>query len=210
MKKAIYVTSIIVSFLLGNLHLCGQVTITGPSCVTSGVMYLYTINGTFDSSSSMKVCVTGGIIDTTHASCAEEDWLPFVKIAWNSNITRGSILITSSSGDDSLAVGITLPLAGGAIDSASLVQLSDSTREPAAIYCSPPGGGGCSPFYVYQWQQSANNMAWDDMPGATGQDLVFSAPVLETTYYRRKTKTTESDAEAYTQSAAVVINPVEN
>lgn len=187
-----------------------QVSITGPACVTSDIMYLYTINGTFDSSSTMKVCVTGGIIDTSNASCAEGEWLPFVKIAWNNNITNGSILITSSSGNDSLDVGITLPLAGGTIDSASLVQLSDSTREPAAIHCSAPAGGGCSPSYVYQWQQSANNMAWDDIPNATGQYLSFSAPVLLTTYYRRKTKTTESDAVAYTQAAAVVINPIEN
>lgn len=187
-----------------------QVNITGPTCVTSEVMYLYTINGTFDSSSTMKVCVTGGIIDTTHATCAEGEWLPFVKVAWNSNISSASIVITSSSGNDSLDIGITLPLAGGTIDSASMIQLSDSTKIPVTLYCSAAGGGGCSLSYVYQWQQSANNMAWDDMPNATGQDLSFSTPVLLTTYYRRKTKTTESDAVAYTQAAVVVINPIEN
>jgi hypothetical protein len=53
--------------------------------------------------------------------------------------------------------------------------------DPGLITGSIPVGN----VYTYQWQQSSNNIAFTDIPGAVSQD--FDPPVITaTTYYRRR------------------------
>jgi hypothetical protein len=192
-------------FLSINNKLFSQVTLSGPDCVTNNTIYLYTVNGNFDSSHTWTICVTGGSIDGIDSSCSAGKWDPFVKISWNSD-SSGSLQLTSDSGNVSLHVDITTQLTGGVIDSTVVVQVVDSVTTPNPILCSTANGGGCSPSYIYQWQQSVDNLTWTDISGATNQNLEFSTALQQSAYYRRKAKTPTSDAIAYSSVAAIFIN----
>ena len=185
--------------------LFSQVTLTGPDCVTTNTVYLYTINGNFDSSHTWTICVTGGSIDGIDSSCEQGKWDPFVKISWNGD-SVGSLQLTSDSGNASLHVAITTQLTGGAIDSVVVIQVVDSVTTPNTILCSVASGGGCAPSYLYQWQQSADNLTWVDLPDATSRNLEFSTAIQQSAYYRRRAKTPTSDAIAYSSVAAIFIN----
>jgi hypothetical protein len=209
MRKVTYgIGCLIVLSLISN-NVFSQVTITGPVCVTNNIVYLYSINGNFDSSHTWKTCVTGGKIDGTDLSCAEGRWDLYIKISWNIG-SSGSIQLTSDSGNASLQVGITTQLSGGIIDSSVLIQVIDSLTTPRTILCSSAGGGSCTPSYIYKWQRSADNMLWIDIANTTSQNLAFSTPIRQSGYYRRKAKTQGSDAVAYTLAAAVFIKPAES
>jgi len=171
--------------------LFSQVTLTGPDCVTTNTVYLYTINGNFDSSHTWTICVTGGSIDGIDSSCEQGKWDPFVKISWNGD-SVGSLQLTSDSGN--------------AIDSVVVIQVVDSVTTPNTILCSVASGGGCAPSYLYQWQQSADNLTWVDLPDATSRNLEFSTAIQQSAYYRRRAKTPTSDAIAYSSVAAIFIN----
>ncbi|MES2847920.1 MAG: PKD domain-containing protein [Bacteroidota bacterium] len=59
--------------------------------------------------------------------------------------------------------------------------------QPAVINGQPATGGDGTP--AYQWQQSADSLNWNDIPGATNLD--YTPPVLtDTTFYRRIAYTT--------------------
>jgi len=57
-----------------------------------------------------------------------------------------------------------------------------STGDPSTMTGSTPTGG--SGAYTYQWQSSADNVTFNDIPGATSKDL-DPAAINATTYYRR-------------------------
>lgn len=185
-----------------------QTTITGPACVTDGITYLYTINGKIDSAQTAKVCVTGGKMESINSDCLEGKSLRFIKVAWDSGATTGKLQVSSNTGNAAIVVNITQSLQAGSINAGEAFQGIDSTKIPHPIHCSAPAGGSCNPIYQYQWEQSGDNIYWSKVNGASDQSLVFITPILSTTYYRRKVKVAGSDAVAYTQSAAVFINPI--
>ncbi len=202
------IVSITLLFALFTFHAHTQVTITGPACVTTGVVYMYNISGKFDSTTTMKVCITGGTIDTTGNTCSSGRFQPFIKVSWNAGTTSGSIALTSSSGNANFKAGVTTPLSSGSIESTSKLQTTDSTKVPAMIRCTAATGGGCSPIYIYQWQQGNDNMDWQDIAGETGQNLVLKSSLRKSLYYRRKVTVKGSDSEAVTEAAAIFINPI--
>jgi hypothetical protein len=57
--------------MLSTLLAVSQVTISGPTCVVAGTVYQYTITGTWDSTSTMQVCLSSGVIadSTAGSSC---------------------------------------------------------------------------------------------------------------------------------------------
>ncbi|HVY76442.1 MAG TPA: hypothetical protein VG890_16545 [Puia sp.] len=182
-----------------------QVTITGPTCVTAGMVYQYNITGSWDSTSTMSVCVTGGSIADTSikGGCTPQSApLGAVQVIWNAG--SGSIALTSSKGNASINVQLADALQPGSLDAG--IQMIDSGAVPATIHCSLPSGGYCSPSYSYQWQRSYNAVAWEDISGKTGQNLDFSTGPDQSTYYRRKTTETESGSIAYSQPALVGLN----
>ncbi|MBT9394225.1 gliding motility-associated C-terminal domain-containing protein [Hymenobacter sp. NST-14] len=58
-----------------------------------------------------------------------------------------------------------------------------SGSTPAPLTSAAPAGAGIGQ-YSYQWQRSANNAAWTDIPGATA-DTYAPGALSTTTYYRR-------------------------
>jgi hypothetical protein len=208
-KNSIKLLAVWLFFHLISLTGQAQVTIAGPSCVTSGVFYLYSIAGKYDSSTTAKICVVGGKIDSAGLSCLQGKWQSFVKVAWDDNNKAGTISLNSSIGNSVYKIRISKALFPGNLDSASLVQVTDYTKNPKLIKCSVATGGSCSPIYFYQWQQSLDNMAWVDIPGASQQNFGFTHPQNTTTYYRRKVKAQGSDEEAYTVAALVIIQPLQ-
>jgi len=206
MQKKIF--SVVMPVVLFALSAHTQVSIAGPACVTTGVVYMYNISGKFDSTTTMKVCITGGTIDTTGSPCSNGRFQPFIKVSWNAGISSGSIALTSSIGSANFKAGITTVLSSGTIESTSKIQSTDSTKVPAIIRSTAATGGGCSPTYIYQWQQSNDNMDWQDIAGETGQNLVLKSSLRKSLYYRRKVTVKGSDSEAVTEAAAIFINPI--
>jgi hypothetical protein len=201
------ILSVITTFTFVSARLTGfsQVNIEGPVCVIPGTIYQYTIKGTSDSSSAMQVCVVGGTIYDSSGSkqCSPQNKpLSSVLVTWSVYAT-GTINVSSLRGDASLRVNITSVLDGGSIAGNLSNQTIESGSIPLSINCSPAKGGSCSPLYSYQWQSSQNELTWTDIKNAKTQNLSFSKPLLETTYFRRQTKETVSGTIVYSDLATV-------
>jgi hypothetical protein len=96
-------------------------------------------------------------------------------------------------------------LSGGCITSAPQYILYNNL--PATITATTASGGSCT-SYSYQWQRSSDNVFFTDIPGATGQNLSFTAPLPNsppTTYFQRRTVC--GNEVAYAGSA--VVNMIE-
>jgi hypothetical protein len=208
--KRINLQPILIGFLsLCSAHLWGQVTVTGPVCVVPATQYQYLISGTWDSASTMQVCITGGVLaDSTAQSCTVTGPpLASVMIIWNSTSTA-SLTVTSSSGNGSLSITITMPLVPGNLDSGSMIQTIGYDSIPGLIICSADSGGSCAPSYTDQWQASIDQVGWSDISGATGQNLDYGIPLTITTYFRRKVTEGGSSTIAYSRVVSVNVNPV--
>ncbi len=184
-----------------------SITMSGPSCVTTGVVYLYTVSGNWDSASTVRFCINGGTLVDSGGTCAGgAGILSFVRVSWDSGgISSGSVAVTTSLGNDTIAVTIAQPLVVGQIDSAVLNQSLDTATTPATLTCSVTSGGGCSISFQYQWQQSPDNVVWQDISGATSAQLNFSGPLSQTSYYRRVATNTASNAFGYSNVATLTI-----
>lgn len=187
-----------------------QVTLSGPTCVTPGLTYLYYVKGDNDTAHAFKICVKGGLVDSVNTTCVEGKRLKFVKINWDPAASTGVIEYSSLTSPVRLAVNIVQPLAPGILSANDVVQGTDSTKLPSVIHCSAASGGSCRPEYRYQWEQSPDNISWSTVSAGIAKDLTFTIPLRHTTYYRRKVKTADSDGVVYTQSAIVFINPPAN
>lgn len=197
----------IVGFLLIYLPISAQVTVTGPACVLPGTSYQYRIKGNWDSTSTMQICVTGGMLrsqDGSGQGCTPPGGVPAdgVQVVWNGS---GTIKVTSSKGNVTYAVVATSPLRPGSIVPASQTQLIPRKGVPATINCNPDTGGACQPRYSYQWQQSLNRISWVDIPGAVGASLKFTGPAAKSLFYRRKVTETVSGAIDYSDVASVFV-----
>jgi hypothetical protein len=191
--------------LILSFHFQGmsQVTVSGPTCVIPGTIYQYIINGPWDSASKMQVCISGGLIAANTSACSANGTpQPFVLVRWNSG-TTGSLNLSSSKGNNTVTVNISSALNGGIISSQTNYLTIKYDTVPSTINCSPSSGGSCSPNYTYQWQESSNAVSWQDIRGATGQNLSFSSAIVFTTFYRRKAIETGSGTIAYSNIATV-------
>jgi hypothetical protein len=183
-----------------------QVTVTGPTCVIPGFVYLYDISGKWVPGSTVNVCVTGGILVDSGTSCAGgSSVLSFVRVSWDS-AGQGSLAVSSSLGNTSLSVSITKPLTGGQIDSLPANQSLDTATTPVTLTCSASAGGGCQPAYSYQWQQSVDKVTWRNIPGATTAHFPFTGPLAQISYYRRVVTDNSSNTLAYSNVATVFVN----
>jgi hypothetical protein len=186
----------------------GQVTLSGPTCVVPGTMYQYLISGPWDSASKMQVCTQGAVIAQLNGSCtANGSPQSAVLVSWNTGITTGSLTLSSSSGNSSLAVSITAPLRGGVVTAVSRLQAIGFLAAPTIIHCSADSGGSCKPVYTHQWQESTDNINWSDLPQATGPDLIAPPVLRQTHFFRRKTVETGSGSIAYSDAASVQVGP---
>ena len=184
-----------------------SVSLTGPNCVIPGPVYIYYITGPWDSASTVRVCVTGGALVDSGATCAGGNGiLSFVRVRWDSTgQTSGTVAVTSSLGNASLSVSLTTPLSGGQIGSSVASQSLDTSATPATLTAASPTGGACQPAYVYQWQQSADNVVWVNVAGATGAQLSFLGPLAHTGYFRRLVTDNAANIQAYSNVAVILV-----
>ncbi len=188
-----------------------QPTISGPSCVTPGVVYHYVIKGSWKASSTMQVCLTGGVFstkDTTIGTCTQKNGAPLssVLVVWNSP-GNATINLSSALGNSSLNITVASLLQPGIIDTASKKQFIGYDSLPVTIICSADSGGSCSPAYKDQWQQSADAISWKDIPGATSKNLTITTPLKQASFFRRKVTETISGTIAYSDVAFVDVGP---
>jgi hypothetical protein len=180
--------------------------ITGPDCARSGTEYQYIISGNSDSLTGMQLCITGGVFVHNEQSCLEDTMLTEVRVIWTDSV-RGSLTLRSGGGNISKHVTLTKELQPGLIESSVVRQIIKSDHTPVSVNCSAASGGGCSPVYTYQWMQSADNIKWTNTSGAVNQHLEFSSALPQSTFFRRKVTDTKSGTVAYSDIAAVFVEP---
>lgn len=212
MRKIIYAGIFLFFILIDSVNVLCQVTLNGPTCVIAGAIYQYNISGSWDTASTMRVCLTGGIFksqDTSFESCTQKNGMPLgsVLVQWKDSLNTASIILTSTLGEATLNVSIISPLVPGIIDSSSKNQSIAYDSIPSVIVCSTDNGGSCSPSYSHQWQQSSNGMSWVNIEGATDQNLKITSPLTQSTYYRRKVTEQQSGTIGYSDIALVDVGP---
>jgi hypothetical protein len=179
-----------------------QATLHGPACTVPGTEYQYNIGGLNTSDSTVSICLQGGVMAGTVVRCQYGLPVPMIRVVWK-DTAAGVINLSWSGGNTSLTVGITRPLQGGAIDSAAAWQTVQSGTIISTIHCSPATGGSCISGYVYQWEQSPDNITWAPVANNAGANLAVSVALTQTTWYRRKVMV--SNSVAYSNVAAVIV-----
>lgn len=209
MKKQFYQVKkvlllLFVAFAATDNNLQGQVSVVGPVCVMPGITYHYTITGNRDAASTMRICITGGILNTGQTCTPDSAIINSVFVIWDDTGSH-KLEVTSSVGNVSLSVMHTNVLQGGSINASDKSKVYDSTVATYTFHCGLPNGGSCSPNYMYQWQKSTNGMGWVNISGSTGQDLQFSGSISRNTFFRRITTETKSNTIAYSDWATLSI-----
>jgi len=181
-----------------------QVSIKGPGCVIAGVAYQYVINTSDTAGSGIRICVTGGTL-AQGGSCLNDSLVPAVYVTWQAGAPALSISFTSNTGSEVKTVSLTTPLQPGVIDAAQAEQYVSYNAAVPSITCAAATGGGCSPSYNYQWQQSADNVTWHDVDNATGVTFDGGINLIQTTFFRRKVTEVNSGTIGYSTVAAVYV-----
>jgi len=189
-----------------------QVSISGPTCVVAGTTSLYSFSGSYTNSTTMTWCVSNGTIQQAYGnnvtgtgSCRYGTPINMIAVLWSSG-GNGSVTLQSSNGDAApLSITVSNTLIPGAI-TANAVQTIAYNTNPATINCSAATYGACTPAYTYQWQKSTDNFNFTDITGQTGLNLSFSAPLIATTYYRRRVTETSTSTIAYASTATVTVS----
>jgi RHS repeat-associated protein len=195
-------TFVILALMMTYFNASAQTSISGSNCVVPGTQYVYTISGSWGQSTSMTWSVVGGSFVGSSSGTPK----PQVTVIWTSGTGRSiSVVKSNPSGSASLPVSISPALVVGTISNPS--QTINWNVTPSTISCSAATGGSCSPSFSYQWQSSTNNVNFTAISGATGQNLTFSTPLTQTTYYNRKVTETVSGTTSTTSSATVFVYP---
>src|SRR5579864_1608623 len=196
---------LIASLLLATTMSHGQITVIGPQCALPGVSYQYIINGPMDSSTTVQACVTGGTVGDSSSTCQSGTMVSYVIVIWEGSTSNANIAITSAAGNATYNVNVINSLQGGLIDSTTNNQSIGYDSLPSVINCSVASGGGCTVSYVYQWQQSIDNVAWVAIPGATGLNVSVGSVLTQTSYFRRMVTEMNSGAISYSDVAMVKV-----
>lgn len=208
MLKQVYRESVKINFIVLLVVAANvghaQVRVVGPDCVIAGKPYQYILKGQWDSTSKLRMCVTGGKL-VSGETCTPGVRSNAFFVVWGDTEPR-RIDVTSSIGNDTRTISGTTELTGGELNEGDKTQVYDSTRSTYQFRCSVAAGGSCLPSYKYQWQQSENGLKWSKIPGATGKDLEFSGKLLVNTYFRRVTTETGSKTMVYSDSGMIMID----
>jgi hypothetical protein len=200
--KVIYLTAL---FTLIGYSGIAQPGINGAGCIIPGTTYEYMITGQWDSSSSARLCITGGILNSGDSCISLQTSPAMVLVIWNDSVADRKIEVTSDLGNASLIVTGTIELTGGVVDDSDEVQIFDADQLTYTFHCATPTGGSCDPHYTYQWQRSTTQLNWTNVQGATGKDLEYSGTITACTFFRRVTKETQSNIVAYSDSGQLMI-----
>ena len=178
----------------------GQMSISGPTCVSTGTQYTYTISGNWTNSTNMVWSITGG---GTFSGSSSGTPCVQVHVTWSSG---GTLKVTTTNPTSSPSITITTAatLNGGTLSNTT--QSINNNAIPATINSATLAtGGSCSPTYNYQWQSSPNNVTYTNISGATSTSLSFTSGLTATTYYRRMVTETSSNTTAYSNVATVTV-----
>ena len=198
-SRSLAIAFVLTASLAGSAQ--AQFSITGPTCVTSGVQYTYTISGPWTSGTNMNWFQTTGSIVGNGSGTPQ----PTVTVIFSSS---GYVKVntTNPSGSATLNVNVMTALAGGTVTNPSQTINYNTLASP--ISCPVATGGSCStPSYTYQWQSSPNNGTYTNITGAAGQNLTISSPLTATTYYRRQVTETTSNTTTYSTVAVINVYP---
>jgi hypothetical protein len=182
-----------------------QVKITGPECIVPGTEYQYEFYGRFDRQTEINICVEGGLVAANNNTCYKVSNVNYVRIIWSDDITKGKISISAAKVNGSFNVKPTRPLQGGKIDSLFKIQRAQSSGAIKTIICSAAKGGSCSPSFIYQWEQSDDNLHWTEIKGETFQNLSYATRSDRAVFLRRKIVDTVSNSIAYSDVAVIVV-----
>src|SRR6185312_2492089 len=166
--------------LLGTPSAFAQFSITGPTCVTAGTQYNYTIAGPWTSSTTMTWSISG--LGTFTSGSSSGTPCPQVHVTWTGG---GTLRVTCSnpSGSASVTVSVSTSVTGGTVSPSS--QTINYNTMPGSITCTAATGGSCSPSYQYQWQSSPDIVYFsNNSSGGTGQNY-SPGQLTQTTYFRR-------------------------
>jgi hypothetical protein len=206
-RKIIYLVFITMTGI-SRVGFC-QGSISGPTCVLTGISYQYDLKPKWDGTGEMELCLSGGIIENASSNCIKTTSISYIRVIWNEGIDKGSLYYTYGTVKDSITVFITTPLLPGSPEADKKIQKLSGDAAPQQISCSLPTGGNCSPDYKYQWQQSGDGENWEDINEGKSQHLSFESRPAKTTLYRRKTMENKSGAIAYTEVSMVVLQPAD-
>lgn len=198
----LFVTGIPVSVL-------SQRSISGPTCVLTGITYQYDLKTKWDGEREMILCIRGGTIENASSTCIKTVSLSYIRVVWHEGIDEGSIYYSYGTVKDSITVFATTPLLPGSPETGKKIQTLTGNAAPEQINCSLPTGGNCLPDYRYQWQLSGDGENWEDLTGSTGQNISFKSAPAKTTFYRRKTTENKSGAVAWSEVSVIVIQPAD-
>lgn len=178
-----------------------QISIVGATCVLTGQEYQYNIQGNL--SEGAQLCINGGKIVGSSSTCITNLSSGYVRVVWTGS--KGSITLTSSGANFSQQINVTTPLQGGTITSSTKKQFIGYEKSPSNISCTAPTGGACTASYVFQWQQSLDNLNWQNITGAMSQNLASISSLTQTTFFRRKTIDNNSGSIVYSDEAVVFV-----
>ncbi|MCW3074641.1 MAG: repeat-associated core domain protein [Flaviaesturariibacter sp.] len=206
--KRLFKYLVLVVLLLGVTHVSkAQLSISGPTCVDAGLTYQYTASGAV--AGTRTWCITNGTFVGISGSCVSAvKNLTSVEVVWSGTATSGTLSFSNGGFTTTITVTMTQPLDGGAISQGQGQTITYNTT-PGTIQCSPYSGGECGSTFSYLWQQSSDNINWSYVSGETSQNLSFSAPITQSTYYRRRVQEANStyQANAYSNSILVTVMP---
>ena len=205
MKKSFAIHLFATICFFSSFKAISQDTLVGPACVISGSEYQYNIKGNIPEGA--QLCVAGGKISGASADCITNLSSGYVRIVWSGS--KGSVSFSSSEGNSSIDITITLPLQPGSITT-NKVEFISFKASCSSIFCSKPYGGGCGASYYFQWQRSLDNVNWEDIKGATNQNLGSLPALTETFFYRRKTTDNTSESPVYSDAVVVYVAPDTN
>jgi RHS repeat-associated protein len=195
---------LIVAALLCTAQSSGQNSISGPTCVQAGVQYSYLLSAFYSGTNNFNYHISNGTLSTGGTDGSHTGpGVASIVITWAGN---GTIALTSPNGLTTYGVTVATPFATGNITAGKTQNINYGTT-PVAINCSSASGGTCSaPNFVYQWQESADNVNYIDIIGATSQNLSLTA-ATQTRYYRRFVTETTTSKTGYSDVASVMLNP---
>ena len=202
MKKLSATNVLVACCMLISVTVMSQPAIIGPDCVLSGAEYQYNIKGNI--TEGAKLCVNGGTISGISSACTTDLGSGYVRIVWTA--AKGSVTFSSSEGKTSIDVSVTTPLQSGTITTTK-AEFINFKAACSAVSCSKPSGGGCGATYSYQWQRSLNNLVWEDIKGATGQNLGSLSLLTDSYFYRRKLTENVSGTVVYSDVTVVYVAP---
>jgi RHS repeat-associated protein len=186
-------------FLLSSISYSQTFSISGPTCVSAGSSQTYTISGSWTTGTTMSWSASGGVVSIPSSGTPK----PQVTVTWNAGFTTGQVSLTTSnpSGSATLSISAQPALVAGTLTTPAAIAYNTSPSITGAV----SSGGNCgATTYTYDWEQGSDNVNFTST-GIGGQNFA-GTPILNNTYYRRKTIASGTGASGYSNSVLQAVS----